>query len=339
LERAKTDPEYLKRAPEALNKQVINIFILGMDLRPGEKVGRADTIMALSFNPATNQIVSISIPRDVHSPEVTQVANESGYEGNFRINGVTAFFKSLEGPRKVIEDATGLSGDFVLQLNFQAFVELVNKIGGIDIEAEAIHDSQYPTENYGTKEVTISAGKQHMDGETALEYARSRAGPDADYGRARRSRQVAMALIEKVLARTKSNPFSIIELINLVGRLQGEGNLRLSSELSLPDMLAIAADQVTHPQDINQIKIPQVQGAVSAETVASQVRDPKDQYQIIITPGVEEPIPYWGPLRTKVKQALAAAAPTPPPSAPPAVAAPPATPAPDAGAAGGETKK
>ncbi len=83
-------------------------------------------------------------------------------------------------------------------MDFEAFRDLVDAAGGIDIEVpKPIIDNAYPTEDYGTKRIEIPAGWQHMDGETALQYARSRHG-SSDFDRAARQQQILLALAKKL---------------------------------------------------------------------------------------------------------------------------------------------
>ena len=76
----------------------------------------------------------------------------------------------------------------------------VDLIGGIDVVVpKTIHDEEYPTIDYGIETFHIDAGPQHLDGETALKYARTRHG-DSDIHRARRQQQVIFAIRDKITA-------------------------------------------------------------------------------------------------------------------------------------------
>lgn len=59
-----------------------------------------------------------------------------------------------------------------MRINFDSFVEIVDMIGGIDINVpKTIHDEEYPTADYGVETFHLAAGMQHLDGTTALKYA------------------------------------------------------------------------------------------------------------------------------------------------------------------------
>jgi len=86
-----------------------------------------------------------------------------------------------------------------VRINFQGFVQTIDLIGGIDVMVQkTIHDEEYPTADYGVETFHLEAGQQHLDGETALKFARTRHGDD-DYGRARRQQEVIRAVVDKVL--------------------------------------------------------------------------------------------------------------------------------------------
>jgi hypothetical protein len=98
-----------------------------------------------------------------------------------------------------VEANFGLKIDYYARINFRGFEKIVDTLGGIDVNVEkAIVDNEYPTEDYGTKRIYIPAGKQHMNGTVALEYARSRHSED-DFGRAHRQQVVLLAIKDRAL--------------------------------------------------------------------------------------------------------------------------------------------
>ena len=89
--------------------------------------------------------------------------------------------------------------DYVV-VDFNAFIRLVDLIGGIDVNVErAIYDPTYPDMNYGYDPFYLNPGMQHLDGVTALKYARSRHGSD-DIDRAARQQQVLYAIRDKLVS-------------------------------------------------------------------------------------------------------------------------------------------
>jgi hypothetical protein len=86
-------------------------------------------------------------------------------------------------------------------VNFRGFERIVDFLGGLTIDVPSpLVDNEYPTENYGYTRVYIPAGLQHMDGATALKYARSRHA-DSDIYRNLRQQQVLLAMRDQVLNR------------------------------------------------------------------------------------------------------------------------------------------
>jgi LCP family protein required for cell wall assembly len=174
-----------------------NILILGMDRRPGEgDAVRTDTILLLRADPTHRRLAILSIPRDLW---VSIPGNSEA-----RINSAHVYGE-LEapgrGPARVaatIEQNFGISVHHTLRLDFDAFRDVIDAAGGIDITVETpVIDDAYPTDDYGTMRIEIPAGQQHMDGETALQYARSRHG-SSDFDRAARQQQILTALVKQV---------------------------------------------------------------------------------------------------------------------------------------------
>jgi LCP family protein required for cell wall assembly len=176
----------------------VTVLLLGVDERTQETgPWRTDTMMLLTLDPVTKMAGVLSIPRDLWVPI-------PGYNDG-RIN--TAHFlgdlykRTGGGPalaRETVEYNLGVPIDYYVRLNFQAFVSLVDMIGGVDIYVEKdINDPTYPDYAYGYDPLYIQAGWHHFDGEMALKYARTRHS-SSDFDRARRQQQVMSAVLEKV---------------------------------------------------------------------------------------------------------------------------------------------
>jgi LCP family protein required for cell wall assembly len=95
---------------------------------------------------------------------------------------------------RTVADLVGQPVDFYVRVNFDGFRQVIDRIGGVDVDVpRAIDDPTYPDHAYGYDPLYIPAGRVHMDGELALKYARTR-HPDNDYGRARRQQQLIRAI-------------------------------------------------------------------------------------------------------------------------------------------------
>ncbi|MCP4359929.1 MAG: LCP family protein [Chloroflexi bacterium] len=177
----------------------VSILMLGIDQRCDE-IGpnHTDTMMIMTLDPVGLSAAILSIPRDLW-------VNIPGF-GTDRINQANYLGEVYEypggGPALAVETVESLMGipiDYFVTINFDAFVEMVNQIGGIDIDVpEAIDDQAYPDRCYGYDPFTIEAGAHHLDGDQALKYARTRATLGGDVDRAGRQQAVIMAVRDKV---------------------------------------------------------------------------------------------------------------------------------------------
>lgn len=258
------------RAPaEALpniTKERVNILLLGIDKRTTEKgPSRTDTMIVVTVDPQSKTAAMLSIPRDLWVPI-------PGYSEN-RIN--TAHFLGERdkypggGPalaKKTVQYTLGEPIHYYVRINFEGFEKLVDAIGGITIDVkESIHDEKYPDENYGYMTVDIPAGVQHMDGKTALQYARVRHG-SSDFTRAKRQQQVLKAIRDKVLS--LDIPLTKIpEMLRLVG-----GSVQ--TDLSLSEMYALA-------KLAREIPAENIKSAVIDESMTTPQITPDGAYVLI----------------------------------------------------------
>ena len=172
----------------------VAILVLGSDARPDElrrgEVGRTDTMLAVVADRSPGALLLISIPRDLW-------VSIPGH-GEERINAAYAF-GGPDTAERVTSSLLGVRVDRHLVIGLQGVRDVVDAAGGVEIDVERpIHDDAYPTDDYGTTVVDIPAGRQQMDGETALRYARTR-HQDSDFGRMARQQQVMVALKSKLL--------------------------------------------------------------------------------------------------------------------------------------------
>lgn len=178
----------------------VTILLLGIDQRCDEEgPTRTDTMMIMTMNPVDLTASMLSLPRDlwVEIPGFgVDKINQAHFLGE-------VFEYPGGGPAlavDTVEAALGIKIDYFATVNFDVFIEGVDEIGGIDIEvAEAINDPQYPDNCYGFEGFFIEAGEHHLDGQTALKYARTRATFGGDVDRANRQQQVILAIRNKIL--------------------------------------------------------------------------------------------------------------------------------------------
>ncbi len=176
----------------ALDADVINVLLIGMDRQPGQTHWRTDTLIVASLNPKARTLGLLSIPRDlyVYIPGV-------GYN---RIN-VADFYGELRGKkntallRETILHNLGFPIHHFVRGDFQGFVRVVDTLGGVDVEVTCPIDDVFPdpASPTGTSEMHLTPGIHHLDGKTALYYSRSRLST-SDYDRSRRQQAVLRGL-------------------------------------------------------------------------------------------------------------------------------------------------
>lgn len=180
------------------DQRFLNILVLGIDTRPDGGDQNADVIIVARVDLEQKQMNSVSIPRDllVDIPNVGEGKINSAYgaglaeDPDSRVAGVVKM-------RDTIESNFGIKIDDYVLIDFEGFTEVVDSVGGIDIDVPTrIEDDAYPTEDYGTRTLIIESGPQHMDGDTALAYARTRHG-DSDDQRRERQMLVIQSLFSK----------------------------------------------------------------------------------------------------------------------------------------------
>lgn len=227
----------------------VTVLILGIDERAQEEdFWRTDTMMVATLDPVTMQAGVLSIPRDLWVPI-------PGYTEN-RINTAHALGDAYSHPGggpalsvETVEYNIGVDIDYYVRVNFQAFIDLVDLIGGIDIDVpEKIDDPCYPTPDYGCERLVIEPGEHHFYGEMALKYARTRHSSGGDFDRARRQQQVIRAIVEQVkhvgIAQLAARAPEIVQMV--------EGSVKIDPNLQLDEIIALAvlAAKVNMDEDV-----------------------------------------------------------------------------------------
>lgn len=165
---------------ELEERQPFSILLLGVDERQRDS-GRSDTMIVLSVNPQTNNTLMVSIPRDTY----TQIVGKNIKD---KINHAYAF-GGIEMSMNSVEKLLNIPIDYVAKVNMEGFEQVINTVGGIQIEnALAFQEGNY----------TFKKGDITLDGEAALAYVRMRKeDPQGDFGRQNRQKQVIQAVIEE----------------------------------------------------------------------------------------------------------------------------------------------
>jgi polyisoprenyl-teichoic acid--peptidoglycan teichoic acid transferase len=213
------------------------VLLLGLDRRPaaGESFNtRTDTIILVSIDPQAERIGVLHIPRDLH-------LTPPGSEHFVRANTLMIRGEELQegyGPYYVIDTLQynlGMYIDRFVVLDFEAFIALVDAVGGVEIDLTYnISDPDYPDMNHGYDPFFLRAGTHLLDGETALKFARTRHG-DNDFLRGIRQMEVLTALHERL-----TSADSLPQLLRHAPQLWRELRRNLYTDFSLEDIAQLA---------------------------------------------------------------------------------------------------
>lgn len=201
----------------------VNVLLIGVGgaKHPGGNL--ADTVMVASFDPKNKEAALLSLPRDLYVP----------YDGKFssKLNAVHSYGeqngkKTGGGPalmKKTVSTMLDLPIHYYVRVDFTALEKIVDTLGGITVDVEKpIVDLSYPADNMiDYAPFRLNAGKQTLNGKTALKYARSRhasGSEGSDFARARRQQKTLAAIKDKALSLgVLGSPKKITELINILG--------------------------------------------------------------------------------------------------------------------------
>ena len=222
------EPE--EAAPRVAAGQPVYVIVMGVDERE-EDVGRTDTLILVRLDLDGQGVGITNIPRD------TLVTWPSGKQG--RINSAYA----IGGAREVagvVANLLDIPQPYYVTLNFQSFIEVVNLIGGVEVDVPHHYVYEDPLQDLY---INISAGPQTMRGDTALKYVRLRYDgfTNSDIARIERQQQFITAMKEKL-----SSPvyWSRIPAMLKSVRKHIKTNLPESDQIRLAEAAFKARDQV-----------------------------------------------------------------------------------------------
>jgi LCP family protein required for cell wall assembly len=255
---------------------------LGVDQRNDREIPRTDTIMIGRVDMRAPSVNLVSIPRDL-------LVDIPGY-GKDRINTAYVYGEQFKEPgggigllKRTIEKNFGVQVDHFGLVDFQCFRTTVDAMGGVTVNVpRSIEDTHYPTDDYGTKVVKFEPGIQKMDGERALEYARTRYA-DSDFHRMQRQQLIVAALRDQFL--------QLRTLPSLPTMLSGCRNMR--SDLGWREYLTLA----TTAQSL------------SGSRVSFAAIDERMAVDATLDSGAAVLIPRWGPIKELIAETFGTGAP------------------------------
>jgi len=200
----------------------LNFLILG--IAGGNHQGKdlTDTIMFASLNPYQKQLALVSLPRDIWLEKWRAKLNSIYH------------YKGLAETKKTVEEILGQKTDYGIIIDFEVFQKIIDTLGGITVEVErSFDDYKYPIPGKENdlcsgdplyrcryEHLHFEAGKQFMDGQTALKFVRSRNAQGeegTDFARTARQQKVILAIKEKILSKEfLSSPKKAIQLFKLI---------------------------------------------------------------------------------------------------------------------------
>jgi polyisoprenyl-teichoic acid--peptidoglycan teichoic acid transferase len=261
----------------------INILLLGYGGVGHDGSYLTDSIMVLTLDQQTKKAAMISVPRDlwVKIPYSSTTGAFNKLNAAYAIGADDDNYPN-KGPEykgaagggnlasTVIGGILGLKIDYWIAVDFHAFRSVVDALGGVDVNVEkAFTDPLYPrnddpTVDSGWMTVHFNAGMQHMTGEKAIEYARSRHSLEdgTDFGRSRRQQLLLLAIKNKALT-----PDGASKVFGLMDALSSDfkTNMNIGQIRALSD-LAKSVD----PASIERVSIDTTNYLVDGESADGQ---------------------------------------------------------------------
>lgn len=215
-------------------KDNFSILFMGIDKRKNEP-SRSDAMVLATFNHNTKQVKMVSIPRD----SKVQIVDPTGTKdyGISKITHAHAYGDANDGHGAdytiaTVEKLFNIPVDYYVQVDFTAFVKIVDALDGVEMDVPAKLVTQNSKDRKGKDAIVLEPGKQNLNGEQALALVRNRKSPGSggDFGRGLRQ----MALIEAIVHKS-THISSVTKYGNVIDSLQNhfETNLTFGQLLSL----------------------------------------------------------------------------------------------------------
>jgi len=251
----------------------INILAMGLGgaSHPGGML--TDSMMVISYNPSDKSIAMLSIPRDLYvkiaDHKVSTKINEAYSIGESEKKGTGAALA-----KKTVSELLDIPIHYYITLDFKGFEKIVDTLGGVDVVVDkTLYDPEYPDDKMvGYSPFSLKAGKQHLDGKTALKFARSREST-SDFDRAARQQKVIVALKDKAMSLGfLANPKKILDMTSVLS-----DNLRTDfTPAEMKEFISLIKD-VSSDKIINKVLDNSTTGPlVSDSTSGTFYLKPKD---------------------------------------------------------------
>jgi LCP family protein required for cell wall assembly len=173
-------------APES--PSAMNLLVLGSDRRPEEagENGRSDTIILVHIDPDNDYLSVLSLPRDLRV--------EVPGHGMEKINAAYSFGGAALSI-KTVEQVTGVDIDHYVEVDFEAFKDMTDALGGVYVDV----DQRYYSQDPDFEMIDLQPGYQLMGGADALDYVRFRHDKNMDFGRMEKQQRFLSELREQAM--------------------------------------------------------------------------------------------------------------------------------------------
>jgi LCP family protein required for cell wall assembly len=201
----------------------INVLLVGVDAVADRQATLTDTMMVASLDPVGRTVSLLSVPRDLVN---TPLGNGNVFGP--KLNSLLGYAdrhpdEFPQGGMRALEDAIGALLDipihYYARLDFGGFITMVDAVGGVDVTvAKGFEDPGYDGFGFDGRGYSITEGEHHLDGASALAYARSRKGKgESDFTRAARQQQILAAMRDQ-MGEGAGLLFELPGLLGAVGR-------------------------------------------------------------------------------------------------------------------------
>lgn len=233
------------------DSQILNVMLIGSDSMSTGDHGRSDSLMILSLDVKNHKIKVTSLMRDIW-------INIPGH-GYDRLNAAYAF-GGAKLTIETVEKTFGLRVDRYAIVDFEGFSNIIDTLGGIDLELtsdECIYINTYS----GDKNTLKGKGMKHLTGLQALHYSRDRNSKGSDYDRTSRQRNVIRAIIAKL---RNANLKQITELIPVIAPL-------ITTNFKTSEISRLAANSLNYLKyDLEEFRLP-TNDNVKNETISQKM--------------------------------------------------------------------
>lgn len=176
IEREASEKRTTDQEVDLNDQDPFSVLLLGVDEREDDR-GRSDTMVVMTINPTDKSTKMVSIPRDTYTEIVGRGTTD-------KINHAYAF-GGIEMSMATVENLLDIPIDYVLQVNMEGFQDIVDAVGGVEVNNTLAFDE-------------FAKGTLELDGEEALAYVRMRKqDPEGDFGRQNRQKQVIQGIMKK----------------------------------------------------------------------------------------------------------------------------------------------